>query len=93
MEVGFGAWNVLVDRKRTFARTSTPPKAHRGGRLTNRLSAGFGDRATDKPSRVGGSIGQDLSGLQGTARALQKRKVLVVELHHRENERRADTEQ
>jgi hypothetical protein len=45
-----------------------------------------------RSSRVRGSIGQGLSGFDGTARAL-KHKVLVVELHHRENERGANTEQ
>ena len=43
-------------------------------------------------TRVCGSIGQGLSGFDGTARAL-KRKVLVVGLHYRENERGANTEQ
>ena len=44
-------------------------------------------------SRVGGSISQRLSGFDGAARVLKKHEVLVVELHYRENERRADTEQ
>ena len=44
-------------------------------------------------SRVGGPISQRLSGFDGAARVLKKHEVLVVELHYRENERRADTEQ
>jgi hypothetical protein len=61
--------------------------------VLNRLSADSGDCARDRSSRVGGSIGQRLSGFDGAARVLKKHKVLIIELHHRENERRADTEQ
>jgi hypothetical protein len=61
--------------------------------VLNRLSAGFGDRARDRSARVGGSIDQRLSGFDGAARLVKKQKVLVVELHHRENERRADPKQ
>ena len=47
----------------------------------------------DTPLSVGRSIGQGLSDLDAANRELKQHKVLVVELHHRENERRADTEQ
>ena len=62
-------------------------------RRSRRLRARRRARADRRSCRVGGSIGQGLSGFAGAARALEKHKVLVVELHHRENERRADTEQ
>jgi hypothetical protein len=58
-----------------------------------KLAVAFGDRARDECSGVGGSIGLGLFGCEGAARALKKHKVSVVELHHREDERRADSEQ
>ena len=51
-----------------------------------------GSPREDRSSRARGSIGQGLSALTEPAGSPQQ-KVLVVELHHRENERSADTEQ
>ena len=47
---------------------------------------------TNAPVARDGSISQGLSGFDGAAGAL-KHKMLEVKLHHRENERRANTEQ
>ena len=85
--------SLRVNRMRTF-RTG-PPHCQKltGTTGPEPLECRFRRPREGQSHASAGSISQRLSGFDGAARVLKKHKVLVVELHHRENERRADTEQ